>query len=225
MHGARGFTLLELLIAIALFALLGVATWRLLDGVLRADQAVRAQTEHLRRLDRALWQLERDLLQAVPRPVRDADGQPLAAFLAAPATDVQADLEFTRGGARPPAELPRATLQRVAWRWHEGRLERLRWAALDRRADGKPQRQEALADVEALHWRYLGEDGQWHRQWPPQGRATVPGEADRSLPRAVELQLRVPRLGTLRRLWRLPDEALDSGPRDTPEPAPPERGA
>ncbi|HCL76939.1 MAG TPA: type II secretion system protein GspJ, partial [Pseudomonas sp.] len=66
-----GFTLLELLIAIALFALLGLGTYRMLEAVLRSDEAVRAQEQVLREIGRAMWALERDLQQATPRPVRD----------------------------------------------------------------------------------------------------------------------------------------------------------
>ena len=63
MKAARGFTLLELLIAIALFALLGVGTYRLLDSVLRADAATRQQELRLRELSRGMAAFERDLRQ------------------------------------------------------------------------------------------------------------------------------------------------------------------
>ncbi|SUD53922.1 general secretion pathway protein J [Ectopseudomonas oleovorans] len=74
----RGFTLLELLIAIAIFALLGLATYRMLDSVLSADAVTREHERQLRELTRALSAFERDLRQVTVRPIRDAfgDAQP-----------------------------------------------------------------------------------------------------------------------------------------------------
>ena len=57
-----GFTLLELVIAIAIFALLGVACWRLFDGVLRAERSSSAHEQTLRGLQRAVALIERDML-------------------------------------------------------------------------------------------------------------------------------------------------------------------
>ena len=71
---SAGFTLLELLIAIALFALLGLGTYRMLEAVLQSDEAVHAQELQLRELSRAVWAFERDLQQVVGRPIRDGFG-------------------------------------------------------------------------------------------------------------------------------------------------------
>ncbi|OVY92993.1 type II secretion system protein GspJ, partial [Pseudomonas aeruginosa] len=77
----RGFTLLELLIAIAIFALLALATYRMFDSVMQTDQATRVQEQRMRELVRAMGALERDLTQAVERPVRDELGDNRGAFL------------------------------------------------------------------------------------------------------------------------------------------------
>ena len=61
----RGFTLLELLIAIAIFALLGLATYRMLDSVLSADAVTREHERQLRELTRAISAFERDLRPAL----------------------------------------------------------------------------------------------------------------------------------------------------------------
>src|SRR5690606_41883060 len=74
----RGRTLLGLLVAVALFARLGTGTYRLLDTVLRADAGTRQQELRLRELSRAMAAFERDLRQALARPVRAPYGDPLA---------------------------------------------------------------------------------------------------------------------------------------------------
>ncbi len=109
----RGFTLLELLIAIAIFALLALATYRMFDSVMQTDQATRVQEQRMRELVRAMGALERDLTQAVERPVRDELGDNRGAFLSEGENDQI--VEFTRGGWRNPLGQARSRLQRVRW--------------------------------------------------------------------------------------------------------------
>ena len=94
-QSARGFTLLEVLIAIAIFALLGLGSYRMLHSVLNTDEATRRHELQLREVVRAFAVLEQDLAQAGARPVRDgyADLRPALLGEAEPAT-----LEFTRLG-------------------------------------------------------------------------------------------------------------------------------
>lgn len=204
-----GFTLLELLIAIALFALLGLATYRMLETVLRSDEAVRAQEEQLRELGRALWSLERDLLQAVPRPIRDGYGDERNAFTGQLASlEEGIAFELTRSGWRNPTGLPRANLQRVRWRLSGDNLERLYWVVLDRDVESQPRVQRVLQGVSDWRLRYLDNESGWHEEWPPFafGRSDPELQA-RRLPAAVEVSFTHPRFGTITRLLRLPENA------------------
>ena len=197
----QGFTLLELLIAIAIFALLGLATYRMLDSVLSADAVTRAHERQLRELTRALSAFERDLRQVAVRPIRDGFGDPQPA-LHSDLADATA-LELTRAGWRNPLGQPRAELQRVRWQLSGEQWQRRYWRVLDRAQDSQPQVQRALDGVTRLSLRYLDKDGQWQTDWPP---ANTPVDTLLTgLPRAVELSLQHRRYGELRRLIRLSD--------------------
>lgn len=207
MRAARGFTLLELLIAIALFALLGVGTYRLLDSVLRADEATRTQEQRLRELTRGMASFERDLRQILARPVRAPYGDPRAALLGEGRE--RQTLELTRGGWRNPTDTLRSGLQRVRWEVRDGHWERHYWRVLDQAQDSQPRAQQVLAGVSGWRLRYLNQDGIWQDSWPD-------GADEHSLtqlPRAVELRLEHAHYGELRRIFHLPeaDTALAAG--------------
>ena len=122
MRRQQGFTLLEVMIAILLMAVVSLIAWRGLDSVSRADRHVRRASEDSQALQRVFQQLERDLalrasveLLEPPLPGREAPGKPLL-----PALRVRAErLELVRGGA-----VPGSGLQRVRWFVRGGTLYR-----------------------------------------------------------------------------------------------------
>ena len=196
MRTMRGFTLLELLIAIAIFALLGLGTYRMLDSVLQTDKVTRAHEVQLRELVRAIAAFERDVLQVQARPVRDPFGDVRAALLG---DDLEnPSLELTRSGWRNPLGQPRADLQRVRWQLSGEQWQRQYWTVLDQAQDSQPQVQKALEGVTAMQLRYLDEQGAWQTNWPPQ--ESNQAEALTALPQAVELVLQHRRYGEIRRL-------------------------
>lgn len=211
-HKQRGFTLLELMIAISIFALVGLGTYRMLDAVMKADAVTRANEQALRELTRAIGVLDRDIQQIVARPVRDAYGDHRAAvYFDIHAGDGVAVVEFTRTGWRNPTGMVRSQLQRVRWRLAGDTLERVYWTVLDQAADSQGRVQKILGDVESMQWRYLDAKGQWQTQWPVSLDSKDEPETLLSvLPTAIELQLEHRRFGELKRLYRLPDS--------TPEP-------
>jgi general secretion pathway protein J len=218
-----GFTLLELLIAIAIFALLGLATYRMLDSVLKTDATTRAHELQIRELVRGMAAFERDILQVTPRPARDPFGEQRPALLGEEIDGVA--LELSRVGWRNPLGQPRAAVQRVRWELSGEKWQRRYWKVLDQSQDSQPQIQQVLDGVTRMELRYLDGDGNWRNSWPPSDGDRDEQQAE--LPRALELVLEHRRYGELRRVLRLPDvlpERAQQSPGQPSEETPPDAG-
>jgi general secretion pathway protein J len=194
----RGFTLLELLVALAIFAVLATTTYAGLVNILSQRAAVEEQAGRLQALQRSHRQLERELAQFAGRGIRDGFGDTQPALqLGGQAPG----LEFTHGGWLNPLGRPRAVLQRVRYVLDQDRLLRFSWQVLDRAQDSEPLEQVMLEGVRSLQVRLLDEANEWHEQWPPE--ALLPGQVAPAAPRAAEVVLELDGLGELRWLFRL----------------------
>lgn len=195
-HAARprGLTLVELLVALAVFAVMAAVAQAGLSAVVATRQALDLRGAAVDATARALAMIERDLRAAMARPVRAGRGERLPALVAG-----EGALELSTLARGGPGDASAARLERIGYLLREGSLERLRWPTPDR-ADGvQADRAPLLGGVVALRWRFLALDGRWHAQWP------VPGGADPDgLPRAAEITFEHERLGRLVRLVELP---------------------
>ena len=79
-NSEAGFTLIELMVALAIFALISVAGVMLLRSGSDTQIAVKKRLEEMSLSHRLSNGLEGDLAQAMVRPVRDQSGQPIPAF-------------------------------------------------------------------------------------------------------------------------------------------------
>ncbi|MFU8822394.1 MAG: type II secretion system minor pseudopilin GspJ, partial [Gammaproteobacteria bacterium] len=117
----RGFTLLEVLIATAIFAVVGVMAYGGLQAVLTQQVIARENADRFREIQFAVQQLSRDLYQLQPRPVREEIGDGTRSAVLADSRQRYA-VEFTRGGWSNPLGQPRAAVQRVAYQLDDDRL-------------------------------------------------------------------------------------------------------
>lgn len=199
-----GFTLLELLVALSIFALLAVMSYAGLSSVLRTERILDDEMERLTEIQRCVFFLGRDIRQTVDRPVRDAYGdvQPAIAGSGLLTTADSPLLELTRNGYSNPLGVKRSTLQRVAYRIVDHTLVRDTWRVLDRAQDSQPDSVELCANINALQVRYLDPDQKWHDQWPP----INPEYQGPALPLAVEVTLELDDWGDIVRLLPLAAE-------------------
>lgn len=171
-----GFTLLELLVAMGIFAIIGVMALGGLNTIVNQGTLAGEQDTRLAGLQRAMRLIRQDIGAADPRYVRDELGnQREAPFIA----DGRGDylVRLTRSGWANPAQLPyRGTLQRVQYRLEDGKLFRDYWPVLDRVLGEEPRTEELLTGVEDVKFLFLDTQGgkqQWAEQWPPVDRTTA----------------------------------------------------
>ncbi len=192
-----GFTLLELLIALAIFAILSTLAYGSLRSALFNREQSLQRTEQLTKLQMAFMFISRDLEQVVNRPIRNTYGDTQQALFTPQQTY---RLEFTRSGWNNPARTRRSTLQRVAYGIEDGVLMRYSWWMLDR-TDEKPTLSQPLLDgVGEFELRFLDDKKEWSKAWPVLNSG---GDVPRPLPVAIEVTLELREWGRIRRLFRL----------------------
>jgi general secretion pathway protein J len=196
-EGLKGFSLIELLVALAVFAALAAAAYGGLSGIARTRGALAERQDRLAAIVRAVSTFERDLRQAVSRPVRGNARGEIVPALAGTADRI----ELTRLGFANPRAEPRSNLERVVYATDARKLVRGRYAALDRAPNSVPAATVLLDDVDALRLRYLGADGAWRDTWPPQSDDAQTAEL---LPRVIEFRIGTGDTGELRRVIELP---------------------
>jgi len=197
---ARGFMLIEVLVALAVFGVMTVLAYQALGQSLSNAEMLTESLDRIQAIQRTMGLLGRDLTQAAPRPVRDLLGD---GFLPSMRTSLNEEfaLELTRGGWPNPAGLPRGTLQRVAWRIEDGELLRYHWTVLDPTLSDDPVITQLIDDVDSILFRYRSHSGEWTELWPPaESQGAV---AARIRPQIVEVVLTLPDQGEIRRFFEV----------------------
>ncbi|MEL7025227.1 MAG: type II secretion system minor pseudopilin GspJ [Pseudomonadota bacterium] len=189
-----GITLMEVMVAVFVFGILSVMSWRIFFQALETDERLKREIGELLQLQRAMSVLGSDFAQYHPRPVREPVGNAWRPPLLADARSNYI-VEVTRTGYGNPLQAPRATTQRIAYRFEDGEVIRAQWPVLDPVVATVPQEAVLLDGVEQILFRFLGEaDDSWSEQWPPLNATTAPP------PRAIEVQVVHEYWGELRRV-------------------------
>jgi|TARA_R110002153_G_scaffold110271_5_gene251404 general secretion pathway protein J len=198
----RGFTLIEILIAMAIFTLIGLASTGLLTTVIDSNDLSSERFEKLQQLQRAMVIIERDIQQAVPRPVR-AEGETQTVVMAGgEVDDSDGDgIGFVRGGwHNPQLMLPRSTLQYVAYRLDEDRLERLYSNYVDNVIGYEPKTRTLLENIESFTVEFISAESSTDDSDDLSWSESYQGEA---LPTAVAIEFVSKDFGLIRREFAL----------------------
>ena len=191
----RGFTLIEVLVAISIFAIISLASTQLLRSVITTQSIVNISNESINEVSRALNIISRDISQVVPRNIRDEYGDLSNALVIGSGEYI---LELSRTGWNNPALHTRSELQRVAYGLSDGVLYRYFWLVLDRAEDSEPRLQKLLKGVESFSVRAITLEGESIDIWPISNPRQV-------LPVGLEITFIVEPLGEIRRTFALPE--------------------
>lgn len=170
-----GFTLLEVLIAIAIVALLALMGYRALAALSESESRLSTEATKWRTLDLFFARLEGDLREAVPRPARNGSVRE-PAWLATVDAAGNGSLAFSRAGPEYTID-PGSAGQRIGYRLRNGSVEVLYWAGYDRPANSEPAAYVLLPDVAQFRLSYLTATGRWIDSWPLAGDADLPRAA------------------------------------------------
>ncbi|HEU5338704.1 MAG TPA: type II secretion system minor pseudopilin GspJ [Sulfuricaulis sp.] len=192
----KGFTLLELLVAIGIFALISAIAYGSLIRLMNDRARLESEHNFWRSLSLTFTRLEDDFSQARERSIRDVIGFSQPAFRGQP-TDIRAialpSVEMTRGGVLSFGDTARPDLQRVGYRLVDGTLMRLTWPVLDLGPQTVPVETPILKNVEEFRVRFYAPAGAWIDVWPAEGISEI-------LPRGVEVRLKLTGRGEFTRL-------------------------
>ncbi len=164
MKMTKGFTLVEILIALSIFAILATLTSSILYSTFNTRQRVNIQAERLRAIQFTVTFLSRDSAQIINRAVRKDAEKFSPPFIG------QANyIEFTRAGvANPEAREKRSTLSRVAWLCRQHQLIRRNWPSLDTPKADNYEEKVLLSKLKNCEFAYLNQHLQtlpsWHEQ-------------------------------------------------------------
>ncbi len=190
MQRQRGFTLLEVLVTVAIFAMMYVLAVQFVDGALRTRDILNQGAGQMEQVQRAVTYLTLDFEQMIARPVRDPYGDPQPALIGK-----DNFVAFTRLGWANPFHLrQRSDMQRVIYTLEDHILYRRYWPVLDTNVATQYQEDILLKNVDSFQVRYLAKDvtGQlrWQELWPTAALAAIP-VWQQPLPKSVEVTIKL----------------------------------
>lgn len=196
----RGFTLVEIMIAVFIAAIVSVMAFGAMSEALAHRTIIRERAARLVALTNTISSLTRDLGQMQPRPVREPIGSGYQPALRG-ATAATPEIIFTRGGWSNPVGNARSTLQRVRYVLRDGVLYREYWVVLDAQLEPQPVSRRLLEGVKDFQVRYMDDGRNWQASWPPATPSGNSGPRElRWRPIAVEVSLTLNDWGTITRV-------------------------
>jgi general secretion pathway protein J len=204
-----GLTLIELLVALVILAILGLMSWRGIDGALTSRDHIVEVEHRWQGLSRGFSLIEHNLLQAAERGATTPNTQP--DFKLEKLADGQQRLVYWRMDAVQGSRL-------TGFRLDGDKLMLLRWvhnvplrtpsdssapmatgeSSSAATADDGLHTESILVGVRNVQWAVLASDQQWLDAWPPAGQGTSPG-----LPLGVRIDMDIDNVGHIQRLFAL----------------------
>ncbi|KTD19440.1 GspJ family T2SS minor pseudopilin variant LspJ [Legionella israelensis] len=199
MRKLTGFTLLEVLIALAVFAILATITSTALYDAFNTREKLNKQADRLNQLQLAMSLIENDSKQITERPIRSNEMRLFPVFLG-----TERYVEFTRDGiANPIGQEKRSTLKRIALICQGNQLLRRSWAVLDPVNHNIYEDKILLDNVNKCQLKYLNQNLQVLSEW--REKAVNQNQKKEPLPKAIQLNLNLNDWGEASLLFIIPE--------------------
>ncbi|WP_024596390.1 MULTISPECIES: type II secretion system minor pseudopilin GspJ [unclassified Pseudoalteromonas] len=195
----RGFTLLEVMVALGILAFVIIATHQILETTTRAKDASDEKIAELNGLQTTFRLMDQDFSQMTKRSVRNESGDVQEQYLLAGRYVLESQYDgiaFVRDGWINPINLlPRSELQAVGYRVIDDNLERVYRVYVDQLDNMEPRVQRVLENVEELKFEFLDDKNEWQEQWEI-----------KALPKAVAVTLQQIEAEPIRRVFLVPGQ-------------------
>lgn len=193
-HLSKGFTLIEVLVAMAIFASMSIAAYQVLNQVQRSNDISLERSTRLNELQRAIVMMDSDFRQIAARAFRTNGKGSNEGYLQWKNylldSDSQGVMFIRLGWPNPQQQFPRGNLTKVGYRLKEHVLERVWWQYPDTTINQPPVVMPLLTGVESWSMRFYFNE-KWSDEWD---------EID-SLPKAVEVTLKLQDYGDITRIY------------------------
>jgi general secretion pathway protein J len=209
---ARGFTLLELLVAMFIAAIIFAMGYGAVNQALKTRVGLQEQQAKLLELQTAVRVMEQDFEQLAPRPIRQPVGDQYIGVLVTGSSAAQQSITnasgqaiaaLTRNGWANPSGLQRPTLQRVTYYFDNGTLRREYFTVLDPTQSSTTLKRDLLTHLKSVTLRYMDAGKVWQTQWPAATNAQINTDL-RLRPIAVEITLETEDWGKVVRVLEIP---------------------
>jgi general secretion pathway protein J len=208
MMRTRGFTLIEVVIAMFIAAIMFAIGYGAINQALRDRDSLNVSQARVTEIQLGMRVVAQDFAQTIARAARDTsgNGQLMPAMVAEGSSDVI--ITFTRGGWSNPAGIQRPAEQRVRYRFLDGSLVREHWLSVDPALNAEPRRRTLLTRVKAVEIRFLDPvSRQWRNDWQAGASGQVaPNSVSLLLtrPLAIEFTVVFEDWGRVQRLFEIP---------------------
>jgi general secretion pathway protein J len=196
----RGFTLIELMVAIFITAIVFALGYGAINQAVNNKDALKDRQERLLEVQTTMRVIAQDISQLAPRAIRNPSGNSMDPVLES-STGSQPFVQLTRGGWANPAGVQRPTVQRVAYYFEDKKLRREYWPVADPLLSTEKQKRQLLTGVKSVTFRYMDVTRQWRDVWPPQ--SSIANNAtlnQRVRPIAVEVTIDLEDWGKIKRI-------------------------
>lgn len=204
---SRGFTLIEILVALMIFAIMGVLAAMSLHSIIRTREQLKKSDHQLLQLQIAMTLLRRDISQVIDRKIRDSNGDQEAAFLGSGSSEIV----FTRTGLINPFNTAQqSNMQRVGYVLQGNNLVRLTWDVLDQPPSAQPESQVILSNVQSLQWQFITDNGSTSPSWPLTAGSNMQKENSSDLPKVVLLVMHLKNEGVVQGVFPVPARGFNA---------------